>query len=98
MSKLRNVLEDDWNEDVCLNDVIKAFVGTSKRMSALEYKNSAWALREAKKEFREAERVMLKFKARLKGEITEEVVKALSKIDKRIDPNNPKKNTQFVGD
>jgi hypothetical protein len=98
MSKLRNVLEDDMGEDVCLKDVINAFVGLSKRMSALEYNNTAHTLREAKVEFRAAERIMLEFKVRLKGPITEEVILYNSKIDKRVVPDNFKKNKEWFGD
>ncbi len=88
MSKLRNVLTDDLNEDVCLDDVIKALVSTSKRMSALEHKSSAYALREAKRGFREAERKFLEFKKRLNGPITEEIIKIHSKIDKPVRHHN----------
>lgn len=98
MSKLRNVLEDPLGQEVCLKDVLEAFIGCSKRMSALEYKNSAWALREAKKALREAEKVMLEFKRRIKVDITEEVIEALSKIDKRVVPDNFKKNEEYFGD
>ena len=98
MSKLRNVLEDDFNNDVCLDDVIKAFVGLTKRRAELEHKNTPYALTEAKKGLRAAEKVFLEFKARIKGPITEEVITYNSKIDKRVVPDNFKKNKEWFGD
>ena len=95
--RIRYVLDDPRGESVCLNDVIKAFVRASDKLRFLEYKNSAHSLREGKKALRTAKKVLIEFELRLKDEITEDVTKALSRIDKRIDPNNPKKNTQFLG-
>ena len=89
MSRIRYVLNDPRNEVVCLDDVIKAFVRSADKLKNLEYKNSAHALREGKKAFREAEKVMNEFKARLKDEITQDVAKEKAKVDKRVDPKNP---------
>jgi len=95
--RLRYVLDDPREEAVCLNDVIKAFVSTAEKLRFLEYKNSAHSLREGKKALRAAKKILVQFEERLKNEITEDVTKELSKIDKRIDPNNPRKNNEFLG-
>jgi hypothetical protein len=96
--RIRYLLDDPYNEKVCLNDVIMAFASTSEMLSKLEYKNTAHALREAKKAVKKAKLKMIEFELRLRNEVTEEVTKELSKIDKRVDPKNPENNKQFFGE
>jgi hypothetical protein len=94
--RLRYVLSDPHGEVVCLDDVIKAFVRSADKLKNLEYKNSAHALKEGKKALKKALLVSESFHARLKNEITQEVVAAKAKVDKRVDPNNP--NPEWFGD
>lgn len=96
--RIRYVLDDPRGEKVCLNDVIKQFARTSEKMRFLEYKNSAHALREAKKVLREAKRIFAMFEERIKNEITEDIAKELSKEDNRVDPNNPNDQEWFEPD
>ena len=93
--RLRYILNDPTNEKVCLDDVVMVLANTAEKLRHVEYKNSAHSLREAKKAFRIAKNLMTEFEVRLKGEITEEVVKAYSKIDKRDDPNNEESRKFF---
>lgn len=96
--RLRYLLDDPRGESICLHDVIKAYAASSEKLSKLEYKNTAHALREAKKAVRAAREVANEFYARLKDEVTEDVTLHLSKVDKRIDKKNPEKNKEFLGD
>lgn len=96
--RLRYVLSDPRKEKVCLEDVITAFVSCSDKMSKLEYKNSAHALRESKRVYKEARKVLVEFHERLYNEITEEVIEAKSKIDKRVDPKDPDTRKKYFGD
>ncbi len=96
--KLRNVLNDPRGEEVCLDTVIKAFAAISDQLRHLEYKNSAHSLREAKKAFRAAKKILVDFEERLKVEITEDIVKALSKVDKRVNPKDAESIREYFGE
>lgn len=95
--RIRYVLDDPRGEVICLNDVIKALAKTSHQLKNLEFKNTAHALRESKRALKEAKAKFIEFELRLKNEITQEVAKDLSRIDKRIDPSNMENNTEFLG-
>ena len=96
--RLRYILNDPSRNKVCLDDIVKVLANTSEKLRHLEYKNSAHSLREAKKAFRVAKNLIVDFEVRLKGEITEEIVKAISKVDKRVDPNNEEQIKAFFGE
>lgn len=89
--RVRFVLSDPRSESICLDTVIKAFVATSDKFKNLEYRNTKHALKEAKTALNEAKVVLAEFTARLRGEITEEVFKAVSKQDKSIKIGNQNK-------
>jgi len=72
--KIRNVLNDPYEEDVCLDDVIKALVGSGKGLAPLEYKNTKHALKTGKRAFKEAKMVFLAFEKRLKEEIGADII------------------------
>lgn len=96
--KLRNVLKDIRGEEVCLEDVIMAFAGCSAKFSALEYKNTKHSFKEARKAFNEAKKIMQDFEVRFKGPIREDIILALSKIDKRVDIKRSKETGLFLSD
>ncbi|MHA1166317.1 MAG: hypothetical protein ACTSRU_00735 [Candidatus Hodarchaeales archaeon] len=94
--KIRNVLKDIYEEEICLEDVIMAFVACSKKMAPLEYKNSKNSFDEARKAFNKAKRTMQDFEARFKGPIKEDIILAISKVDPRIDVNRSEATGRFV--
>lgn len=89
MSKIRNILEDPHEEDLCLNDVIKELVSLSKPLSKLEHDSTMHLYREASKAMTKAKKKFQDFEKRFRGEIRDEVMKEISTFDKRVDPKKP---------
>jgi hypothetical protein len=87
--KIRNILEDPFEEDVCLNDVVMAFVGLSDYMSRLEYENKVHYYKEASKELTKAKKKFQEFEHRFRNEIRVDVIEKISRYDKRVDPKKP---------
>jgi len=96
--KIRNILNDTRKEEVCLDDVVMAFANSSSKLKQLEYNNSFHSYREASKAFNEAKRVMVDFEARLRGEVKESIVLAVSKVDPRVKYSHPNSFEPFLGD
>ena len=87
--KLRNILEDAYEEDLCLNDVIKKLVSISEPLSKLEHKSSMHLYKQASKAMTEAKKKFQDFDKRFRGEIRDSVMTDISTFDKRVDPKKP---------
>ncbi len=96
--RIRYVLNDPRGEVVCLNDVVMAFANTSEKFRHLEYKDSVHSFREARKAFNLAKKKMKEFEERMQNEIKEDIMKAVSKVDKRVDPKKPESFNSFLED
>lgn len=93
--KLRNVLNDPMDDDLCLDKVVMAFAGISEKFRHIEYKNSIHSYREASKALNKAKRVLKEFETRFRNEIKESIINELSRVDKRIDSKNIENNDQY---
>ncbi len=96
--KLRNVLSDPMEEDLCLEDVIMELAACSEKFRFLEYRNKPHSYKEALKAFNKAKKKFKEFETRFKGEIKESIFIAYSRIDKRVDPKKPEEFDSFLDD
>jgi hypothetical protein len=91
--KLRNLVSDPIQEEVCLKDLIFKLTDCSRSVSILEHKNTKTALDNVKRELTEFEKLFIQFKQRIRGKVTYEVMDAVSKDTKVY--GNPDKLREF---
>ena len=82
--KERNLLEDTEKQDICLNDLIMDLASMTGDAARLEYSvSNNKALTKHKKDLREFEQKLLKYKKRLKEEVTPEIIAYIDGLPKR---------------
>lgn len=73
LDKLRNILKDSRDEDLCLEDIIKALMEMSKDCATLEQVNDRAALKRTKSNIRKVRDMCQQFYVRMKVEVSPEV-------------------------
>ncbi|MFN5417674.1 MAG: hypothetical protein ACK5B9_11505 [Flavobacteriia bacterium] len=89
--KIRNLLVDHSGEEVCLTNLIHKLSDCGIELAKLEYRNTATALKNSKRELAEFEKLFVEFKLRIRNKITQEVMENVSARDKSIVFGNPQK-------
>jgi N-acetylmuramic acid 6-phosphate (MurNAc-6-P) etherase len=81
-TKLRTLFQDIEEQEICLKDVIDAYIDASDQVLNLEYKNSKHALTQVKIALNKCARIHKEFYKRIRLEVEPEVLAYASKRDK----------------
>jgi hypothetical protein len=74
IEKIRYLLDDPYEERVCLQDMIEAITGMSMLCAKLEIEQNRSAVVELKKRSKEFKKLAIDFNERVRGEVFNEVV------------------------
>lgn len=74
IEKIRYLLDDPYEEKVCLQDMIKALTDMSMLCAKLEIEQNRSAVVELKKRSKDFKRLAIDFNERVRGEVFNEVV------------------------